>query len=136
MDLAQALEFVGDHHRAVLATRRRDGSPQLSIVVCCADDDGRIVISSRETAMKTKNLMRDPQASICVFTDGFFGPWVQIDGTASVVHLPEAMQPLISYYRSISGEHPDWDEYRAAMESEQRVVIRIEPRRAGPDVSG
>jgi PPOX class probable F420-dependent enzyme len=136
MDLDQAREFVGEHHRAVLATRRRDGSPQMSIVVCCADGDGRIVVSSRETAMKTKNLMRDSRASICVFSDGFFGPWVQIDGTATVVHLPEAMEPLVDYYRTLSGEHPNWDEYRAAMESEQRVLLRIDPQRAGPDVHG
>jgi PPOX class probable F420-dependent enzyme len=136
MDLDEAREFVREHHRAVLATRRRDGSPQMSIIVCGVDGEGRIMISSRQTAMKTKNIARDPHASICVFSDGFFGPWVQIDGTAEVVHLPDAMEPLIDYYRSLSGEHPNWDEYRAAMESEKRVVIRIEPERAGPDVSG
>jgi PPOX class probable F420-dependent enzyme len=136
MDLDAAREFVREHHRAILATRRRDGAPQMSIIVCNVDDDGRIVISSRETAIKTKNLRRDPHASICVFSDGFFGPWVQVDGTATVVSLPEAMEPLVDYYRSLSGEHPDWDDYRAAMEREQRVILRIEPERAGPDVSG
>lgn len=136
MDLDEAREFVREHHRAVLATRRRDGSPQMSIIVCGVDGEGHIVISSRETAMKTKNIARDAHASICVFSDGFFGPWVQVDGTAEVVHLPDAMDPLIDYYRSLSGEHPNWDEYRAAMESEKRVIIRIEPERAGPDVSG
>jgi PPOX class probable F420-dependent enzyme len=136
MDLDEARDFVREHHRAVLATRRRDGAPQMSIVVCTVDDEGRIVISSRETAMKTKNLRRDPHASICVFSDGFFGPWVQIDGTATVVSLPDAMEPLIAYYRSLSGEHPDWDDYRAAMERERRVTLSIQPERAGPDSSG
>jgi len=136
MDLDKARDFVREHHRAVLSTRRRDGSPQMSIVVCNIDDEGRIAISSRETAMKTKNLRRDPRASVCVFSDGFFGPWVQIDGAATVVSLPEAMEPLVDYYRSLSGEHPDWDDYRTAMEREQRVILRIEPERAGPDISG
>ncbi|MGH9025829.1 MAG: PPOX class F420-dependent oxidoreductase [Acidimicrobiia bacterium] len=136
MDLNEAREFIREHHRAVLATRRRGGSPQMSIVVCGVDNGGSIVISSRETAMKTKNLARDPHASICVFSDGFFGPWVQVDGTATVVSLPDAMDPLIDYYRSLSGEHPNWEEYRAAMESEKRVIIRIQPERAGPDASG
>ena len=136
MDLNEAREFVREHHRSVLVTRRRDDSLQMSIVVCGVDEQGRIVISTRETAAKTKNLRRDPRASICVFSDGFFGRWVQIDGTATVVSLPEAMEPLVEYYRSLSGEHPDWDDYRAAMEREQRVILRIEPERAGPDVSG
>ena len=136
MHLDKARDFVREHHRAVLSTRRRDSAPQMSIVVCNIDDEGRIAISSRETAMKTKNLRRDPRASVCVFSDGFFGPWVQIDGAATVVSLPEAMEPLVDYYRSLSGEHPDWDDYRTAMEREQRVILRIEPERAGPDVSG
>jgi PPOX class probable F420-dependent enzyme len=136
MDLEEAREFVREHHRSVLATRRRDDSLQMSIVMCGVDDEGRIVISTREGAVKAKNLRRDPRASICVFSDGFFGPWVRIDGKAEVVSMPEAMEPLVDYYRSLSGEHPDWDDYRAAMEREQRVIVRIEPERAGPDVSG
>ncbi len=136
MDVEGALRFVADHHHAVLATHRRDGSPQLSPVACSVDDDGRIVISSRESGIKTKNLVRDPNASLCVISDGFFGEWVQVDGRAEVVSLPEAMEPLVDYYRQVSGEHPDWDEYRAAMERERRVVIRVTPERAGPNVSG
>ena len=93
-------------------------------------------MSSRETAFKTKNVRRDPRVSILVFTDGFYGPWVQIDGMAEVISLPEAMEPLVEYYRSISGEHPDWDEYRSAMEREQRVVLSVTVTRAGPDRSG
>ena len=89
-------------------------------------------MSSRETAFKVKNLMRDPRASLCMFTNAFFGGWVQIDGDAEVLSLPEAMDPLIDYYRLLSGEHPDWDEYRAAMQQERRVLIRISAQRAGP----
>jgi PPOX class probable F420-dependent enzyme len=127
--------FVGEHHRAVLSTRRRDDSPQMS-PVACGVQDGQVVISSRETAMKVKNLRRDPRASLCVFTDGFFGDWVQLDGVASIQSLPQAMEPLVEYFRSLSGEHPDWDEYRAAMERERRLLIRITVERAGPNVSG
>ena len=90
----------------------RDGRPQLSPVTACVDDEGRILISTRETAIKTRNLARDPRASLCVLNDGFFGEWVQAEGTAEIVHLPEAMDLLVDYYRRISGEHPDWDDYR------------------------
>jgi PPOX class probable F420-dependent enzyme len=136
MDIAAALEFVATHHSAVLATRRRDGSAQLSPIACGVDDDGHVVISTRATAVKTKNIRRDANVALCVVSDGFYGEWVQIDGTADVVSLPEAMDGLVDYYRTISGEHPDWDDYRAAMEREQRVLIRITPTRAGPNVSG
>jgi len=136
MDLDQARQFVREHHRAVFAARRSDGTPQLSLVAASVDESGRLVVSSRETAYKTKNLRRDPNVSICVFTDNFWGPWVQIDGTAEVIALPEAMDGLIDYYRSISGEHPDWGDYRAAMEREQRVLIAVSITRAGPDRQG
>lgn len=136
MDLDKAREFIRSNHRAVMATRRKDGSPQLSPVVCAVDDEGKVTVSTRETAMKTKNLQRDPAVSLCVVSDGFFGDWVQVDGRATVVPLPEAMDGLIEYYRSISGEHPDWDEYRAAMEKERRVLVRIDVERAGPDRAG
>ena len=136
MDIPEALEHVRQHHRAVLATSRQDGSPQLSPIAVTVDSDGRLLISSRETAYKVRNLRRRPSASVCAFTDAFFGPWVQIDGDVEIVSLPEAMDSLILYYRSVSGEHPDWDDYRAAMERDQRCIIRITPRRAGPNVSG
>jgi PPOX class probable F420-dependent enzyme len=133
-DLARA--FIGQHHRAVLATSKADGRPQLSPVTCALDSDGRVVISTRETAVKTKNLRRDPQASLCVFTDRFFGDWVQVDGIAEIISLPDAMELLVDYYRAVSGEHPDWDDYRAAMRRDRRVIVRIEIARAGPDISG
>jgi PPOX class probable F420-dependent enzyme len=132
----EARAFVADHHRAVLVTRRASGGLQTSPVTVGVDDDGMVVVSSRETAYKVRNLRRDPAATVCVFTDGFFGPWVQIDGTAEIVEPPEAMDGLIDYYRRISGEHPDWDDYRRAMREEQRVLVRIAIERAGPERSG
>jgi PPOX class probable F420-dependent enzyme len=135
MDVAEALQFAAANHRAVLATRRRDGSAQLS-PIACATIDGRIVISSRETAIKVKNLRRDPAASLCIMNDGFYGAWVQVDGPAEIVSLPDAMDGLVAYFRQVAGEHPDWDDYRAAMERERRVLIRVTPERAGPNVSG
>jgi len=136
MNLDEAREFVRANHNAVLATRRRDGAPQLSPVAVGVDAEGRVVVSTRETAVKVKNVGRDPHVTLCVLNDGFYGRWVQIDGAAEIVTLPEAMELLVEYYRSLRGEHPDWDEYRAAMERERRVVLRITIDRAGPDVSG
>jgi PPOX class probable F420-dependent enzyme len=136
VNLDDARAFVREHHHAVLLTYRGDGSAQMSPVACNVDVDGRVVISTRETALKTKNLRRDPRASLCVMTDGFYGDWIQVDGTAEVVSLPDAMELLVEYYRTTAGEHPDWDDYRAAMEREQRVMVRITPGRAGPDRSG
>jgi PPOX class probable F420-dependent enzyme len=136
VDIDAAVAFLREHHRAVLHTFRSDGSPQLSPVTVGADDQGRAIVSSRETAVKVKNLERDPRASLCVFTDAFYGRWIRLDGTTEIVHLPEAMDLLVDYYRRLSGEHPDWDDYRRAMEEERRVVLRITPTSAGPDVSG
>jgi PPOX class probable F420-dependent enzyme len=136
MSPEQAEQFLRDHHRAVLATLRSDGLPQMSPVVCAVDDDGRVLISTRETAVKTRNLRRNPFASVCAFDDGFYGPWVQAEGTAEVIPLPDAMDLLVEYYRRISGEHPDWDDYRAAMAGEHRVIIRVTISRAGPTISG
>ena len=135
MDLATALDFIAHNHRAVLATSRADGNPQLSLVAAAVDDD-TVVVSTRETAIKTKNLRRRPRASLIVFTDNFYGNSVQVEGPVEVVSLPEAMEGLVAYYRQISGEHPDWDEYRAAMEHERRVLLRITVERAGPDRAG
>jgi PPOX class probable F420-dependent enzyme len=100
------------------------------------DDDGRVLISTREPAMKVRNLRRDPRVALAVFTDAFFGDWVQVEGTAEIVSLPEAMDLLVDYYRRGSGEHDDWDAYRAAMQRDRRVIIRFAIERAGPTVSG
>lgn len=135
MDLGQACDFVRTHHHAVLATRSPRGIQQSPVVVGL-DGQGRLVVSSRETAYKTKHLRADPWAQLCVIPDGFFGGWVYLEGDAEVVSLPEAMEPLVDYYRSVSGEAEDWDGYRAAMQRERRVLIRVTPRRAGPDRQG
>jgi PPOX class probable F420-dependent enzyme len=119
-----------------MMTLRANGDPQLSPVMCGIDSDGKVALSTREPSMKVKNLRRDPRISLCVLNDGFFGEWIQIDGTAEIVSLPEAMELLVAYYRSLAGEHPDWDEYRASMERERRVLVRIDIERAGPDRSG
>jgi len=136
LDVPTALTFLRDHSHAILATTRADGRPQMSPIVASVDADGQIAISSRETAVKVKNLRRDPFASLCVVTDGFYGEWVQLEGPATILSLPDAMEHLVEYYRSLSGEHPDWDDYRAAMVRDQRVIIRVRPERAGPNVSG
>jgi PPOX class probable F420-dependent enzyme len=136
MDLDAARDHVRENSHAVLATVRRDGTPQLSPVGATVDGDGRVVVSSRETAMKVKNLRRTPRAWLCVFPDAFYGPWVQVEGDVEVVSLPDAMDPLVDYYRRIAGEHPDWDDYRSAMQREQRCLIRVALTRAGPDRAG
>jgi PPOX class probable F420-dependent enzyme len=136
MDIDEAIEYVRTNHNAVLATLKKDGAPQLSPVTAGVDAQGRVVISTRQAAYKVRHIRRDPRVWLCAFPDGFYGRWAQLDGTAEVVELPEAMDGLIGYYRDISGEHPDWDDYRAAMQREQRVLLRISVTRAGPTVSG
>jgi PPOX class probable F420-dependent enzyme len=136
VDIDKALDFVKKNPRAILATRRKDGSPQMSPIILAVDDDGRLLISSRETAYKTKNVRRDPHVSLCHQNDAFFGEWVQTDGTAEIVSLPDAMEALVDYYRRLSGEHSDWDDYRAAMERDKRLIIRVTIDRAGPDRQG
>jgi len=135
MEIAAALDFVREHHNAVLLTYRRDGSAQLSPITCDVSG-GQIVVSTRETALKVKNLRRDPRVSLCVLADQFYGSWIQLDGTAEIVSLPDALELLVDYYRGLRGEHPDWDEYRAAMVTDQRCILRITVERAGPDQSG
>jgi PPOX class probable F420-dependent enzyme len=136
VDPQHVSDFARSHHRAVLATTRADGRPQLSPVTVGADAEGHLVISTRETAVKARNLSRDPRASLCLMNDRFFGEWLQAEGTAEIIRLPEAMDLLVDYYRQISGEHPDWDDYREAMRRERRVLVRITVTRAGPDTSG
>ncbi|HET6964247.1 MAG TPA: PPOX class F420-dependent oxidoreductase [Acidimicrobiales bacterium] len=134
MDTAEALEYLRQHHRSVLITRRRDGEPNPSPVVHGVDGSGRVLISSREPAFKVRNLRADPRAVLCAFRDEFFGPWVRVSGRAEIISLPDAMPVLEDLYRQISGEHPDWDDYRAAMERDRRVIIAITPESAGPDL--
>jgi PPOX class probable F420-dependent enzyme len=128
----EARGFVAGNHRAVLITRRPGGGLQTSPVLVGVDDEGKVVISTREGASKTRNLRRAPRAVLCVLSDDFFGPWIRIEGTAQVVALPEAMAGLVDYYRGISGEHPDWDDYRQAMQRDRRVLVRVSIDAVGP----
>jgi PPOX class probable F420-dependent enzyme len=128
--------FIRAHHRAVLATVRRDGAPQLSPVLVGMDDDGSLIISTRETAVKAANVRRQGRASVCVFEDAFFGRWVQAEGPATVETLPEAMDGLVRYYQLVAGEHPNWDEYRRAMQESRRVLLRIRIDRIGATQAG
>jgi PPOX class probable F420-dependent enzyme len=136
MDITEALTFATTNHRAVLGTYRQDGLMQLSPVAAGSHPDGFVEISSRETAFKVRNLRRNPRVSLCVMNDQFYGKWLQIDGSAEIVSLPEAMEGLVDYYRRVAGEHDDWDDYRASMTREKRVLIRIHITHAGPDQSG
>jgi PPOX class probable F420-dependent enzyme len=136
MDLNEARAVIAEQHRAVLATMRRDGAPQMSPVGATVDGQGRVVVSSRQTAFKVRNLRRDPRVWLCVLSDDFYGRWIQVGGSARIVELPEAMDALVDYYRRMSGEHPDWDDYRAAMQRERRVLLQIELTAAGPDREG
>jgi len=136
MDLDEAREVVREQHRAVLATVREDGTPQMSPVLVAVDDEGRVLVSTREAALKVRNLRRDPRLWLCVLPDGFFGRWVQLEGRTEIVSLPDAMDGLVDYYRRVSGEHDDWDGYREAMRRERRVLLRVELVRAGPDRAG
>jgi len=136
MDLDAARDFVRKNHRGVLATKRSSGGIQQSPVLANVDAEGRVIISSRETAIKVKNLRRDPWAQLCALNDKFFGAWLYVEGAAEIVSLPEAMDPLIDYYMRFPDENPDWDDYRARMERERRVLIRITLERAGPDRQG
>jgi PPOX class probable F420-dependent enzyme len=136
MDLDEARAIVSEQHHAVLATLRRDGTPQMSPVAATVDGQGRVVVSTRQTAFKVRNLRRDSRAWLCVLPDGFYGRWIQVGGSVRIVELPEAMEPLVDYYRRVSGEHPDWDDYRTAMERDQRVLLQIELMSAGPDREG
>jgi len=130
------LDFVRPRHNVLLITRRADGGPQASPVTAGVDDAGRIVISTYPERAKTANARRDPRASVLVLSDDFGGPWVQVDGDVEVLDLPEALEPLVDYYRCIAGEHPDWEQYRSAMTAQGKSLLRITPTRWGPIATG
>jgi PPOX class probable F420-dependent enzyme len=132
VERAELLEFIRPRHRGILTTVRRDGRPQLSPVSMGVDDAGRIVISTYPERIKAVNRRRDANASVLVLSDEFNGEWVQVDGIAEVIDLPDSVEPLVDYFRSISGEHPDWDEYREAMVDQGKSLIRIDIDRWGP----
>jgi PPOX class probable F420-dependent enzyme len=136
VDRAGLEAFIRPRHQAILCTQRDDGAPQMSPVTMGVGPDGVILVSSYPERAKVRNLRRHGQASVCVLSDSFGGPWVQVSGSASVVDLPEAVEGLVVYFRSISGEHPDWNEYRQAMLDQGKVLIRIRPEQWGPISTG
>ncbi len=132
----ELLEFVRPRHHAVLVTTRASGAPQLSPVTCGVDDAGRLVVSTYPERAKVVNVRRNPRVSACVLSDDFGGAWVQVDGTAEVIDMPDAVEPLVEYYRNIAGEHPDWAEYRQAMERQGKSLIRVTIETWGPVATG
>ena len=136
VDRSALLEFLRPRHRVVLVTHRADGSPQISPVTAGVDAEGRVVISTYPERAKAANARRNPEVSLLVLSDEWNDAWVQVDGTAEVLDLPEALDPLVDYFRSISGEHPDWDEYREAMQRQGKSLIRVTPTRWGPIATG
>ncbi|MFI5901909.1 PPOX class F420-dependent oxidoreductase [Streptomyces cyaneofuscatus] len=136
VDLDELLAFVRPRHRAILLTARADGRPQGSPLTCGVDDAGRIVMSTYPERAKTRNARRDERVSVIVLSDEWDGPWVQVDGVAEVLDAPESVEPLVEYFRNISGEHPDWDEYRAAMVKQGKSIIRVTPERWGSVATG
>ena len=135
VDRDALLDFVRPRHSMVLVTQRSDGRPQMSPVTGGVDDEGRIVISTYPERAKTANARRRPQVSVLVLSDDF-GEWVQVDGDCEVIDLPDSVEPLVDYYRAISGEHPDWDEYRQAMRDQGKSLIRVTIDRWGPIATG
>jgi PPOX class probable F420-dependent enzyme len=136
VDRDALIDFLRPRHHTILVTRRADGSPQMSPVSCGVDAEGRVVISTYPQRAKTANARRDPRVSLCTLSDDWDGPYVQVDGRAEVLDLPDALEPLVEYFRSISGEHPDWDEYREAMVKQGKSLIRITIERWGPIATG
>jgi PPOX class probable F420-dependent enzyme len=136
MDIDEAREYLRANHHSVLVARKPNGDPQPSPVVHGVNASGQIVVSSREPAYKVRNIRRDGRVALCAFSDQFFGKWIVAEGTATIVSLPEAMDGLVDLYRQVAGDHKDWDDYRAAMVREKRVIIAIDIERAGPDVAG
>ncbi len=128
--------FIRPRHHGILVTHRRDGSLQSSPVSMGLDAGGRIVVASYPERAKSRNLLRDPRSSVCVLSDDFGGEWVQVDGTAEVIGLPDASEPLVDYSRVVAGEHPEWDEYRQAMVDQGKVLIRVTIERWGPISKG
>lgn len=136
VDRAGMEAFVRPRHHVVLQTYRGDGRPQLSPVTAGLDEQGRLVVATYPQRAKVRNLRRDPRASACVLSDDFEGPWLQLTGHAEVVDLPDALEPLVGYFRVIAGEHPDWDEYRAAMREQGKCLIRLTIEDWGPVARG
>ena len=136
VELDGLLEFVRPRHHMLLMTTRADGTVQASPVSGGVDTEGRIVISSYPERAKSTNVKRSGKAGVVVLSDEWNGAWVQVDGSGEVIELPEAVDALVDYYRSISGEHPDWDEYRQAMREQGKSLLRVTVESWGPIATG
>jgi PPOX class probable F420-dependent enzyme len=136
LDRAELTAFLRPRHRMILLTPRRDGGPQGSPVTGGVDAQGRVVVATYPERAKARNVARHGTASVIVLSDDFDGAWVQVDGDAELLTLPDALEPLVDYYRSVAGEHPDWDGYRTAMTDQGKALVRIAPRRWGPVATG
>ena len=137
VEIERAKEFLQEHHWGILATRRKNGNLQMSPVTVGLDSVGRAIISSRETAYKVNNLRRDPRAALCAITSSFHGEgWVQINGAAEIISLPDALDILTYLQRQAYGEHKSWREFHERMARERRVIIRINIESVGPKVRG
>src|ERR1700749_4011749 len=133
----QLIEFISTRHHAIVITTRKDGRPPLSPVSSGVDEYARILTATYPEPPKTRNPRRDPdRVSVLFLSDDFGGAWVQVDGTAEVLDVPDAVEPLVDYFRAISGEHPDWAEYRQAMIDQGKSLLRITPTRWGPIATG
>lgn len=136
VDLAELVEFLRPRHRMILLTPRADGGLQGSPVTAGVDGQGRIVVSTYPQRAKARNVARHGRAAVVVLSDDWDGPWTQVEGPAELLTLPDALEPLVDYYRAVGGEHPDWDEYRAAMTHQGKALVRITPQRWSPVATG
>ncbi len=137
MEITDAQKFLKANHRGVLVARKQDGWPQITLVSPIIDAEGHVIITARGTTYKVKNIRRDPRVSLLVMGEQFHGSkYIQIHGTAEIVPLPQAMDLLIDWHRQLKGEHPNWDEYREKMREEQRVIVRINIEKVGPNKRG
>jgi PPOX class probable F420-dependent enzyme len=136
VDRSELVEFLRPRHRVILLTPRSEGAWQGSPVTSGVDPEGRIVIATYPERAKAANVARHGRAAVLALSDDFNGPWVQVEGPAELLTLPAAVEPLVDYYRSIAGEHPDWDEYRSAMTTQGKALIRVTPERWGPIATG
>ena len=135
-DRAGLEEFLRPRHRAVLITRKSSGGLQSSPVTCGVDAEGRLTVATYPQRAKVANIRRDPAVSVCVLSDDFNGPYVHLDGRGEIIDLPEAVEPLVDYFRSVAGEHDDWEEYRAAMVRQGKCLIRVTIDDWGPIATG
>jgi PPOX class probable F420-dependent enzyme len=136
VDRDELVDFLRTRHHAVIVTKRSDGGDQTSPVTVGIDEQGRLLVSTYPERAKVRNIRKDPRVALCMLSDDFEGPWVHVEGTAEVLDMPDALDPLIEYFRSISGEHPDWEEYKEAMAKEDKTLVRLTVEHWGPIATG